>query len=91
VIATIDLIPKKQLKVTVQVEVFWILTPCSGVVGYQRFYSALEMEAAWSPETLVSCHNATRRHSPEDVDLNLQRRENLILANYFVTVQPIIV
>jgi hypothetical protein len=35
------------------------------------------METACSSETLESCHNTTRRHIPEDLDLNLHRRENL--------------
>jgi hypothetical protein len=35
------------------------------------------MEAARSSETSVSYHITTRRHNPEDRDLNPHRRENL--------------
>jgi hypothetical protein len=35
----------------------------------------LKMEAGRSFETLISYHRTTRRHNPEDLDLNLPRRE----------------
>jgi len=37
-----------------------------------------DVETPWSSETSISCHNMTRYHNPEDHDINLHRRENLM-------------
>jgi len=66
-----------------QVEFFWIVTPCNDIAGnvlvdllsLSSVWSA-EWGASWSSETMVSCCNTTRRQNPEDLDLNLYRREN---------------
>jgi hypothetical protein len=62
-----------------QVEIFWVVMPCSVVVGCQRFggpcclhlHGEVTTEAARSSETLISYHNTTRRHNPEDLDFKL--------------------
>jgi len=46
----------------IQVGVFWVVTPCSDVVGQWRQHGPLQ--------TLVSYHNTTRHHNPEDHNLN---------------------
>jgi hypothetical protein len=46
--------------VKIQVEVFWVVMPCSVVVRYQRFN--VKIEAVWTSETLVSYH-ITRHHN----------------------------
>jgi hypothetical protein len=49
------------------VEVLWVVTPCSVVVGYQRF----------GGPCCFCLHNITRHLKPEDLDLKHHRRENL--------------
>jgi hypothetical protein len=42
---------------------------------YQVEVFTLKMEADSFFETLVSYHNTARRHNPEELDLELHRRE----------------
>jgi hypothetical protein len=60
-----------------KVEVFRIVTLCIVVVGHQHIrcpcclhlQGEVKMEAACTSETLVSHHNITWHHNPEDLDL----------------------
>jgi hypothetical protein len=58
-----------------QVEVFWAARPCSIAVGYQFFrehaVSTLKIEAERPSEMLVTYHNTTRHHNPEDLNYSL--------------------
>jgi hypothetical protein len=49
----------------IQVEVVRVVTPCNFAAGYQLYSPA------------IFHHSTTRRHNPEDFDLNFHRRENL--------------
>jgi hypothetical protein len=59
---------------TIEVTVFWVVTPSSDEVGQQRqrepychhLRFTLKMEAARPSETLVSYHITASCHSPED-------------------------
>jgi hypothetical protein len=60
------------MALTIQVEVFWVVTPCSVVVGYQRFGGPFYLHLQGG--TSVSYHQITRHHNQEDLDFNLQIR-----------------
>jgi hypothetical protein len=62
--------------VKIQVEVFWVVTPCSAIIGYQHFgepfsyHFRVKMKVSRLSEMLVPYHNITRRHNPEDQEFS---------------------
>jgi hypothetical protein len=64
--------------VMLHVEVFWVMTLCSVVVGYQCFRGPCcphlqgQVKAAWTSEMMVSYHNITWGHNPKDLEMKYQ-------------------
>jgi hypothetical protein len=56
-------------RIGIQVIVFWVVTPCSVVVGYPHFREPCYLHL--QGELLVSYHNTTWHHNPEDLIFNL--------------------
>jgi len=59
-----------------RVEVLWAATRCSVVVRYQRFWGPYCLHLRLLSYHNTTQHNTTRRHNPEEVNLNLHRRRN---------------
>jgi len=55
------------MEVRIPVEVLWLMTPCSVVVGYQRFGGpcCLHLRRQRGPPNTIRCHNS------EDLDFSI--------------------
>jgi len=64
-------VTSRTILIWIQVKVFWVVTSCSGAVGYQRFGAPCCLHyQGEAVRSYMACHN------PEDLELNLCRRDN---------------
>jgi hypothetical protein len=63
-----------------QVEIFWVVMPCSVVVIYHAAsIFRVKLEVAWTSLSFVSCHSTTWRQNPKHLDIGCTIYSNLIL------------
>jgi len=77
------------LQVTATFEIFWLVTPCCVAIGYHSFGRpcCLHPDDGGNMDFrsfgILSHHYTRRRHNPEDLNLNLHRRESLKTSNRY--------
>jgi hypothetical protein len=77
------------LKQTTVVSTFFLTRESQIILPFDATQSKLlNIEAARSSKTLVSCHSNAQRHNPEDLDLNPHRHENHIWGKETVSGKP---
>jgi hypothetical protein len=57
------------MAVKIQVDLCWVMKPCSVVVG-TNVSELLKIRAAWTSETSVSYNTTTRRRYRQELDLH---------------------
>jgi hypothetical protein len=74
------------MHIHILVEVLWIVTLCTAAVGYQRFGGPcrLHLHGECPPKRWYLTARLTQRRNPQDLDVNLHRRENRKSRNHIL-------
>jgi hypothetical protein len=69
------------VKINILIEVFWVVMPCSVLVGYQRFggtcFLCLQGESSMILCNVNTLQQRYKRRNPEDLDMIFHRPESL--------------